>query len=201
MVSLSGNNGPYASLPDCDTLLPREVLDAIPGTDGERAEGEYRGPDDLDDASRPLENGPLGRLSCGADIRDGADALLVTVSIFEPHADDPEAADELTGFLADRSRERTEIWEEEAFDRLLDRPVGGWREIGVGEFGFVGLLDDTDRGSSSQVVVVEYVTDNLWVRTLYRTEDPQDEAESYRYAERFAQRLDRRIAREAEPAG
>lgn len=202
VASLSGGNGPYASLPGCGTLMPRELLQEIPGVGAPRASGQYT---DYREAGagallRDDDFAFVGALPC--EVTDGGEVLMVVdISLSEPRPSDPEAAQRLNEHLVEAMGERREPWENgDAFDSVLGRDVREWRETGVGDGGTVAFMETSDNSRSREAVIFEFVTDNLWVRALHTPEGTPETGETLDRMERFSERLHRHITREAEPA-
>ncbi len=201
VASLSGGSGPYASLPGCGTVLPREITDEIPGVRSPRATGQYR---DLQGGREDAGGGDpevLGLLSCQVSDRDDREPLWLTVWLFEPHPQDAQAARELNEFVVELVQERRLTWEDGgAFDEELGRDVLDWRETRVGDAGTVAILEDSGSADRAALANFDFVTANLRVWGGHNLYGHYDEAETLDYVERLSEQLYRQVSREAEPA-
>lgn len=202
--SLSGGGGPYASLPGCSTLLPAEILDAVPASVSPRVSGEYVDVEDMDYLEEPdIEAmGILGYLQCSVTDRDDLELLWLSVSLHEDHAQDGEAALELNEDLVEEMEDRRQDWADgETRDSVPDWTGRGWRETSTGDGGLVGLFEDeTEYHDRSAQGVLDFVTDNVSVWGSYSLYGSFDEPEVLDYMEDLSEQVYRQISREAEPA-
>ncbi|WP_231972192.1 hypothetical protein [Nocardiopsis alborubida] len=187
---------PYAELPGCGRLLPAEVVDAVPGTDNPRAEGEFTSVEE-GDSGYLAEEGVLGYLSCSVGNVDGY-PLHVIVSLFE-YEDGGEVVEELHGELEDELRDREEGHHEE--EQGEGAAVLDWRPVSAGDNGYAVLFEDGEYTDGSVYGALFFATVNVTVLVSYTVgDDGVGEAEALDFLADFAGRVERQLSRESERA-
>lgn len=202
--SLSGADGPYASLPECGTLVSEEILGVVPAPANPEVSGEFVDAEDLHypDEWDIEEMELLGLLQCKAIDRDYRELLWVTIYLHEAHGQDREAALELNRTLVGEMEERRQDWADGATrDASSYRSGRGWRETSTGDGGMVGVYKDESGDYGREVhAVLEFVTDNLAVWAIYSLYDSYEESDLLDYMELLSEQLYEQVTREAEPA-
>ncbi|MFI6577189.1 hypothetical protein ACIBFB_15425 [Nocardiopsis sp. NPDC050513] len=191
--NLSGAR-PYAELPSCRRLLPGELLDAVPGAEGLRAEGEYREADEITDFDP--DPALLGYLTCSVfDEDQSASVLWVTVDHYE-YDDEGAAAEDLRDDHEDRLADVEDgDWADEWGLEVID-----WAPLSTGDGGVAMAVEGgyLDEGGSHGTAYFHAA--NLGVSLNHSAPRDLEGEEVLAAVDDLAGRIHRQLSREGERA-
>lgn len=190
LVVLIGAKEPYATLFDCQDLMPDHILSDIPGATSAQLSGDYLDTTDIPFPNEPLKTEHLqGTLSCQAQNQPGTELMTVRVDMYDADTDDINAS-----LLQERDRMR-QLWSSGALaadiPELTDER---WRPLPQGEGGLVTYLqDDMPHSDARALTSLGFVVDNIQVSAQLHVYDDRDPEELLDYMEDLSRHLHARV--------
>ncbi|WP_053617807.1 hypothetical protein [Nocardiopsis sp. NRRL B-16309] len=193
---------PYAALPSCRDLLPTDLLDAVPGADRPRAQGDFLPVEDTGYHGAEPDDGYMGSLECMVSDGAGDHVLGVYAALYdaEEGADTVEDRREDIGDgIADLERGR---FGEDLLDGDVVADVLAWDALSAGDGGYAVVTELSGAEWADAEVFAEafFSSANVTVSVSYPQEGRFDEEEIVAFLDGFTGRVDQQLSREGERA-